>query len=320
VRTVGVARSDGAIERARVDVMHFTFQSGFLTAIPSIYQPWDLQHVHLPQFFTPRERLARDVVLRALCDQARLVVAASSWVRNDLAAHFSIPDEKLALIPAAPVLTAYPKPTAQDLDAARDTLGLPDAFLFYPSQTWPHKNHIRLLEAVALLRHEGIDVSIVCSGAKTDFFHRIEETIRRLRLAQRVRFVGFVSPLEIQCLYRLARGVVLPTRFEGWGMPLMEAFAAGAPVACSRVTSFPELAGDAALFFDPDSVAEIGEAMSRVWNDAELRRRLADRGRRRVESFTWDRVAQMYRAHYRRLGGHRLGSEDEALITSSLAS
>jgi glycosyltransferase involved in cell wall biosynthesis len=300
--------------------MHFTFQSGFLTNVPSLYQPWDLQHVHLPQFFTPRERLGRDVLYRALCSRAALVVAASGWVKRDLEGHFALPPERIAVIPAAPVLSAYPRPTEDDVDTTAAKLALPGEFLFYPSATWPHKNHLRLVEAVALLRREGLHVNVVCSGLQTAFHHVIETAMRRARVEEHFRFVGFVSPLELQSVYRLCRGVVLPTQFEGWGMPLLEAFVAETPVACAAVTSLPEQAADAALLFDPSSVDELADAIRRLWTDPELRRTLVDRGRRRVSDFSWERTARLYRAHYRRIGGRRMTDEDRALIAASLAS
>jgi glycosyltransferase involved in cell wall biosynthesis len=318
-RTVKLARSDGTIERERIDVMHFTFQTAFVTEVPNIYQPWDLQHVHLPQFFTPRDRLARDVVFRTFCEQADLVATASSWVKEDVADHLDVPREKIAVVPAAPAPAAFEQPTRDDIEATCRRLALPDVFLFYPSQTWPHKNHLRLVDAVARLREAGVDVFVVCSGFQNSFFGQIERAIRGQGLSQQIRFVGFVSDVELQSLYRLARGVILPTRFEGWGMPLLEAFAAGAPVACSAVTSLPEQAGEAAILFDADSVDDIAAAMRRLWADEALRRDLVARGRERVKEFTWERAARTYRAHYRRLGGRPLSSEDDALIARSFA-
>jgi glycosyltransferase involved in cell wall biosynthesis len=316
-RTVSVPLSDGTVERAGIDVMHFTTQGGFRTEVPSLYQPWDLQHVHLPQFFTPRERLKREVQYAALCHQAELVVTASSWVRADVEREFDLPAEKTAVIPAAPALAAYPVPSTEELASIRDRLALPDAFLLYPAATFRHKNHLRLVEAVARLRGEGLRVEVVCSGIQTDDYKRVAAAVAKQRLDDQIRFVGFVSPLELQALYRLARGVVLPTLFEGFGLPLVEAFLAGAPVACSAVTSLPEQAGDAALLFDPTSVDEIARSMQRLWEDADLRRALAERGRERVATLTWDEIARTYRAHYRSIGGRKLSDEDRSLIEAS---
>jgi glycosyltransferase involved in cell wall biosynthesis len=319
-RTVRVPRSDGTIERAGIEVMHFTFQPGFLTDVPSIYQPWDLQHLHLPGFFTPRERLGREVIFRALCDQARVVATPSMWVKRDVETHLGVPPDKVAVVPAAPVLTAYASPTGDEVKATAHRLDLRSDFLFYPAQTWPHKNHLRLVEAISLLRDGGLEIPIVCSGFLNRHYYReIAPAIERHGLADLIRFVGFVSPIELQSLYRLCRGVVLPTLFEGWGMPLIEAFVAGRPVASASVTSLPEQAGDAALLFDPTSTDEIARAMEALWTDSSLRTKLVTLGRTRAEGMTWDRVARIYRAYYRRIADRPLSAEDRELMSPGWA-
>src|ERR1700674_2609321 len=98
-RSIQLEKSDGTIERAKVDVMHFTKQGAFLTDIPSIYQPHDLQHLHLPQFFTPWLRMGRELRYRAFCHQARMVVAMSPWGKRDLVQQYGLPPEKVSVIP-----------------------------------------------------------------------------------------------------------------------------------------------------------------------------------------------------------------------------
>jgi len=317
-RPVQLEKSDGTIERAKVDVMHFTKPGAFLTDIPSIYQPHDLQHLHLPQFFTPWHRIERELKYRAFCHQARMVVAMSAWGKCDLVQHYGLVPEKVVVIPWAPVTTAYPSPTGSDLESTREKFSLPGEFIFYPAVTWQHKNHLTLLSALAILRDRYyLRVQLICSSQKGGFFPTINKHIRELGLNDQVRFLGFVSPLELQCLYQLCRSLIFPTKFEGFGMPLLEAFLAGAPAACSNVTCLPELAGDAALLFDPGSPSEIAEAIRRLWTDGVLRATLADRGRRNVSHFTWEHTARIFRAHYRRLANRQLSEQDHALLDRS---
>lgn len=319
-RSVPVPRSDGALEQAGVALVHFTTQSGFLTSVPSLYQPWDLQHRHLPQFFTPRERLAREILYRTLCKQAVLVVAASVWGKHDLMRHYGLPASKIVVVPGAPVLTAYRTPSSADLAAIRHRFALPEAFLFYPAQTWPHKNHIGLLEALAHLRDQRqLIIPLVCSGSQNDFFPRIRRRVYDLSLEQQVQFVGFVNPLEVRCLYQLCRGLIFPTQFEGLGMPLLEAMLAGVPVASSNVTCLPEQAGEAALLFDPHQPEALAEALYRLWTDESLRRMLVEHGKRNVERFSWGRTARLFRAHYRGLTSRTLTDEDRELLAASEA-
>ena len=313
-----LARSDGTIERARFDLVHFPTQSAFLTNVPSIYHPWDLQHLHLPQYFTPEQVRKRETEYRAFCAQARLVSVASRWQKLDLIKQYGLAEDKVCVVAAAPVVSAYPTPTDEDLGQARRKFSLPARFVFYPAQTWPHKNHLGLLEALALLRErEGLAVPLVSSGKKNDFYAEIERRAKELGLETQVSFLGFVSPLELQSLYRLCRAMIFPTLFEGFGMPLVEAFEAGAPVACSNVTSLPEQAGDAALVFDPRSTEETADALRRLWTDDELCRSLVARGRERVRAFTWERTARTFRAHYRRIASRPLTPDDAALLSAS---
>jgi glycosyltransferase involved in cell wall biosynthesis len=316
-RAIKLPSTDGTIERNGIDLIHFTNQNAFLTGVPSIYHPWDLQHLHLPQFFNPGERWRREVAYRTFCEQARMVAVASSWTKRDLMNHYKLGEEKVKVVPVPPVVYAYPTPSDGNLDLVRQKYSLPETFVFYPAQTWPHKNHIGLLEALAILRdRHGLRVPLVCSGTVNSFFPKIRRRTRELRLADHVRFVGFVSSLELQCLYRLCRCMVFPSKFEGWGMPLTEAFLIGVPVACSNATSLSDLAGDAALIFDPDRPEEIAEAIRRLWTEEALRNTLVEQGKKNVARFSWDRTARMFRAHYRQIAGRPLTEEDRALLAA----
>lgn len=315
--TMAPPRSDGTIESAGIDLMHFTMQSAFLTELPNIYHPWDLQHVHLPQFFSDEERQKREEFYGAFCRQAQMVAVATTWTKRDVMENLKLAEDKVQVVPIAPVLAAYPTPTSDDMAAVKQKFSLPDAFIFYPAQTWAHKNHIKLLEALALLRdRHGLIIPLVSSGHRNDFYTHIEQRASELKLIDQVRFPGFVTPLELQCLYKLCRGVVFPSKFEGWGMPLTEAFLAGAPVACSNATSLPDLVADAGLIFNPDDVEEMADAIRRLWTNEALRQTLVGRGRKRVALFSWDHTARLFRAHYRRTANRPLTGEDRAILAA----
>ncbi len=172
-----VPLSDGRIETAGIDVMHFTFPFGFATEVPSICQVFDLQHLHFPEYFDRHTFRAREATYRGLCARARVVVVMSRWVKGDLVERYGLPSEKVHVVNWAPIVDTYPVPGPVDLAAARAKYGLPDAFAFYPAVTWRHKNHLRLLEALAVLRDRGLRVDLVCSGLKNDFFRAIDARV-----------------------------------------------------------------------------------------------------------------------------------------------
>ena len=314
-RSIRVARSDGTIERAGADVMHFTTQWAFETNVPSIYHPHDLQHRHLPQYFTPRVRLARDVVFRRFCEQAKVVAIAWPWGKHDLTQQLSVDEEKVRVIPLAPVFDRALPQDEGELAAIARRLELPRDFALYPAQTWPHKNHVGLLRSLAYLRDQkGIEVPLVCAGRQNEHYREIAHEVTALRLERQVRFVGFVSAAELHGLYQRCRCVVIPTKFEAGSFPLWEAFSAGRAAACSNVTSLPEQAGDAALIFNPDDPRDTAEKIERLWIDPALREELAARGRARIEQYSWSRTARIFRAYYRKISTAPLTREDRLFL------
>jgi glycosyltransferase involved in cell wall biosynthesis len=313
-----VRPSDGTVERAGVDLMHFPIQDAFTTEIPSIYQPHDLQHLHLPELFSGWERARREVIYRTHCERAALVVAMTSWGRTDFVDSYDLPPDKVTVVPGGSVLHEYPAPTPADLDRLRSRLSLPESFLLYPAQTWPHKNHQRLLEALARIRDESdVTIPLVCPGKQTGHFRQIRDAIQRLGLAGSTSFPGFVSSRDLRALYELATALVFPSRFEGWGLPVCEAFDAGLAVASSNATGLPDVVGDAGLLFDPDDVEEMAGQLHRLWTEGPLRESLRERGEKRAAELSFDHTARLFRAHYRQVAHRSLTEEDRILLDSA---
>lgn len=308
--------SGGFFESLGCNVIHFPWQPFVLCKLPSIYNPHDLQHLHYPQFFSPSTIARREAIYRHGCHFAHTVVAASQWVRQDIVEHYQVNLDKVQVIPWAPPTQAYPEPKADALVSIREKYQLDMSFAFYPAMAWEHKNHIRLLEALALLRdRDGLIIALVCTDCQSYFWPRIQECILRLSLQDQVKFLGLVTPEELRALYRLAQFVIVPTLFEAASGPLFEAWQEGTPVACSAVTSLPEQAGDAALLFDPLSVEAVADAVAKMATNADLREDLRRRGAKRLQDFSWERTGKAYRAVYRRAAGITLSEEDRWLLS-----
>ena len=238
----------------------------------------------------------------------------SSWGRDDIVARYGLPPEKVRIVPGAATIEAHEPPRDGDIAAIRDRLGLPGAFALYPAKAWPHKNHLRLLAALKLLRDRGVEIPLVLTGAQGDRKIPVLAEADSLGVRDLVHFVGFVTPGELGAIYRMARMMVFPSLFEGWGLPILEALTAGLPLASSNVTCLPAITAGAAEVFDPYDSAAIADAMVRVWQDDRLRGRLIADGHARAACFSWDHTARMFRACYRLLGGHELSAEDRALL------
>ena len=159
-----------------------------------------------------------------------------------------------------------------------------------------------LIEAFAILRRRGFeDVKLLIIGDEISRYQNLRRLVHRFQLHQKVRFLGFVPDATLSALYRLASVFVFPSLYEGFGLPPLEAMAAGAPVITSNVSSLPEVVGDAALLIDPMDAGAIADAMARVLTDDALRASLIGRGHARVAAFSWPRSIGRVRQVYQEL-------------------
>jgi glycosyltransferase involved in cell wall biosynthesis len=306
---------DHFVEALSPDVIHFPFQRGFKTRIANIYHPHDLQHRHLPEFFSTEELDWRETWYRNLCEQATVVAVSSSWTKRDVETQYRLDPRKVWVVPLAPGISVDLALSAAEIDEGSARLALPESYVFYPAQTWLHKNHAALIGAISILRaQDGLVIPLVFSGFLDENSSSLRRAAEELGVADQIHWLGFLRPRDLNIAFAKARGVVIPSLFESASGPLWEAFRAGVPAACSNVTSLPEQAGDAALIFNPHRPEDIAVAIRRLFMDQRLRDTLVERGRKRVEAFTWDRTARTFRAHYRRIGGGQVTDEDHRLL------
>lgn len=315
--TAPLPLSDGFLESVGCDVVHFPHQRFVLCGLPSIYNPHDLQHLHFPEFFNPSELAKRDFVYRSGCQLARTVAVSSRWVKEDIFQHYQVDPGKIQIVPWAPPTEVYKDPSSRDLEGAQMKYALAKPFALYPAMTWPHKNHLRLLEALAILRdRHGLTLHLVCTGSLLEPHSlNIKKRVSELALTSQVSFLGFVSDTDLRAIYRLSQFLVMPSLFESDSSPIYEAWLEGTPIACSNVTSLPVQVMDAALLFDPYDAAAIADAMRRIATDDNLRDDLSARGYLRVKDYDWNRTAKAYRAVYRRAAGRLLSEEDRSLLS-----
>jgi len=314
----GVPISAGFYESLGCDLIHFPYQQYVFTRLPSVYNPHDLQHLHLPEFFDPPAVAWREATFRAGCRDANTVVVSSEWGRQDIARHYGTSPTKIQVIPWATGTGFDRAPDAAELDEVARRYQLPVPYMFYPAVAWPHKNHRRLVEAIARLRdRDGLCVNLVCTGGDGDSVEEVRSVIAGHRLGEQVRVLGTVAAADMRALFRMARFVVIPTLFEATSGPVREAWFEGVAVACSAVTALPEQVGDAAWLFDPNSVEAIAGAIRKMTTDDALREDLVRRGKERVRRFTWDRTARAYRAVYRHVAGKPLDESERHLLGSN---
>ncbi len=309
-RPSGARPVDADLE-ARCDVLHFPTQGYEQTVRPSLYQPWDLQHRSFPEFFAPDVITRRERRYSEACRACTYVVVASHFTKGQLVDAYDVAPEKIAVIvPGAPATLVEPDVAAPEIESP---------YALYPAQPWPHKNHLRLVEAIAMLERDGVSVPVICPGQPNAHAAAVRGLARDLGVDAHFTFPGYVSPSELAALLRGARLLIFPSLFEGFGFPVLEAFAAGTPVACSNTTSLPELAAGAALMFDPTDVGAIAASIDALWRQEQQRAELIRLGRDRARGYSWDSLALSCRALYRSCARSALTAEDaERLVAAGV--
>jgi len=311
-----VPLSDGFYESLGCDVLHITTQNFVVASMPTVYNPHDLQHLHYPQFWPPEVIAWRETIYPTGCRLAKTVVVGSQWIKDDVVRQYRVDPDKVQVIPEGPPVDFYAEPQADFLASVARKHELEQPFLLYPAVTWPHKNHVRLIEALAHLRDRyGMSVRLVCTGARWDaFWPSVQARLDELELKDQVRFLGFLPEDELRAIMRLSRALVMPSLYEACSLPVFEAWLEGVPVACSNAVALPDQVMDAGVMFDPNSVESIAEAVRSLLLDDALCEKLKALGERRATDFSWQRTAEGYRAAYRRAAGRPLGARDLDLL------
>jgi glycosyltransferase involved in cell wall biosynthesis len=311
-RKITVPVSDGSLESEGFDVVHFPTQMAFLTSIPSIYQPWDLQHLHYPQFFSEEEYAGREMRYQAFCRQAAYVCVQTEWTRRDVIERYGLAAGKVVVVRWGSVFSSYREPSDATRRAASERLGLSGQFFFYPAVTWPHKNHAVIFRALRVLRERARVVDVYFTGATTEFRAQLDELAGSLGVLEQVHSLGFVTSDELQTLFQESTAMLFPSKFEGLGLPVLEAFHAGVPVVCANATVLPEVAQDAALYFDPDSPEELAGQMIRMLDEPDLRRVLIEKGRQVLSQFSMQETVAGLQQLYALAAEKRGGDADGA--------
>jgi glycosyltransferase involved in cell wall biosynthesis len=243
-------------------------------AVTTVHDVLDKLH---PEVFSRGERAYRRIVYGWTARLSRLIIVPSEHSKEVLVERAGFDAARIRVI-ALGVSPERFRPGTEEREP----------FLLYPADNWPHKNHARLLEAFARVRHVRPELRLVLAGAR----------LEGMAVAPGVEVRGYVSPDELAALYRTAAALVFPSLHETFGLPPLEAMASGCPVAVSRAGSLPEICGEAACYFDPRSTEEIAEAILSVVDDPAS---LVAKGLEQAKRYTWDECARRHEDVYREL-------------------
>jgi glycosyltransferase involved in cell wall biosynthesis len=267
---------------------------GMWYGVPSVSTIHDLSQLHVEGKYDPLRMFYIERILPLMMQRLTRVVSVSKSTRRDLVEHARILPERIRVAHNGADLRAF---AGTEHARAKETIaaemGIDAPFILYTARLeHPGKNPVRLLEALALLKQRGrLSRKLVLAGSPWNGAEVIDASIAQLGLTDDVILTGFVENRLLPELYAAAEVFVFPSLFEGFGIPLLEAMAAGTPVCAANVSSIPEVVGDAALLFDPRNADDIARQLERLLHDTSLRQQLVARGRQQAQLFSWDDAA-----------------------------
>src|SRR4051812_14017709 len=288
-----------AAARAGVEVVHSLASTaplwGRFRRVTTVH---DLNYKLIPEAHFGVRALGMRALVPAAARRSHRIITATRSAAGEIVEHLRVPEAKIDVVPHGLGLTRAVAPTPEAELRAR--LGLDSRpVVLAVSARRPHKNLARLLGAVARIP-AARRPTLVMPGYPTTHEDELRERARSLGIDDDVRFLGWVSEADLEGLYGLAAASVFPSLREGFGLPLLEAMARSVPVATSDRGSLAEVAGDAAVLFDPEREEDIAAAVERLLQDGELAERLRAAGPARAATFTWERAAELTVASYRR--------------------
>ena len=315
-RAISSKRSRGSgalLHDMNVDLLFcpFTAPTYFEPGIPTVCTVYDLQYNAYPEFFEAADVAHREYTFKEACRLATSLAAISDHSRQSAIENGNLDPSRIRTI-----FLRMGGRIARGLDDELGALArlqlVKQKYLIYPANFWKHKNHEMLLTAFGIACAGGLpaDIKLVCTGAPGARQQALICAARAMNLGERVLFPGFLPNAELAVLMSNCIGVVFPSLYEGFGLPVIEAMSSGVPVACSNTTSLPEVAAGAAVLFDPRVPTQIAQALMSLTGDQSLRARLVQRGLQRAEEF----------ADGKRMAREYLQLFEDALVSESLES
>ena len=272
---------------------------GYLLQMPYIVTIHDLMHKYYPNFpeYSFKIKVTRDLLYKKAAKYSLFTIVDSGQGKEDLIRFYKIPKNKIKIIPCLlpPWIYKYKDITQTVTEELLLKYNLPDNFIFYPAQFWYHKNHIRLIQALSLIRQKyKIKVPLVLVGSPKENYQKTINLIKILNMNDQVIHLGYVSDKEIVALYKKATALVFPSLLGPTNIPPIEAMVLGTPVVCSNLFEMPNQIGNAGFLFDPFNIKDMAEKIYKIWIDEKLREELIQKGYDRTKNLTLENYAKKW--------------------------
>ena len=253
---------------------------------------YDLAFLQFPQCFETKNRILLTKLTAYSAKYADKIITCSHSTKSDIIKFYKISPDKISVIYWGVDEEFTPIKDYHSIEKVKTKYNIKN-YILYTGVLQPRKNLIRLIEAFNVLKNEkNLDLMLVISGKKGWFYDKIFQRVEKLKLNKDVIFTDYVSKEELQLLINGAEVFILPSLYEGFGLPLLEAMACGTPVITSNVSSMPEVVGDAGILINPYSIEEISKAINNILTDRQLRETMVNKGLERAKLFPWGNAAR----------------------------
>jgi glycosyltransferase involved in cell wall biosynthesis len=263
--------------------------------IPTVVSVMDVSYLYFQDMFKKADHIQLKRWTSYSVKKAARVLTISKSSKNDIIKEYNMPEEKVVVVYPGVKPTACLESSVYGMNTIKAKYGISDNFILFVGTLQPRKNIVRLIEAFAKASgNEKIshDLQLVIVGKKGWMYEEILKKPKELKIEEKVKFLDFVSDDELIVLYQHAICFILPSLYEGFGLPVLEAMKHGCPVITSNISSLPEAAGDAAVYIDPEDVEDIAEKIFKVVTHPELRQELKEKGKAQLVKFSWEKTAR----------------------------
>lgn len=263
--------------------------------VPTVVSVMDLSYIHFPELFKKQDLYQLMKWTEYSVKNAKAIITISKSSKNDIIKQYSVPDKCVHVVYPGIKKIIDLQPHVYPMNEIQNRYNLSKNYILFVGTLQPRKNIVRLIEAFFKTLNnaeKGGELQLVIVGKKGWLYEEILAAPKSFGIEENVKFLDFVPDEDLQLLYKNATCYVLPSLYEGFGLPVLEAMKHGCPVITSNVSSLPEAAGKAALYVDPLDVDDIAKKMSTLINNDKMRKELIEKGKEQIKKFSWEKAAK----------------------------
>lgn len=289
----------GKFFKTELDLTHSPIPLLLPTRGKKIVTVHDLFFMDFPAFVQGEARKNFNRRIENSLQRSDGILVISQFIKDQIMKRFFLKEEKIKVVYHGVDPGFANKPSVAQTENAKNKYGLPSKFILFVGAIEPRKNLVKLIEALRFIQKKSQAIPLVIVGKEGMDYHNLVKKIEDSKLQSKVLFLNYLPDGDLKILYRLASCLVFPSLCEGFGLPLIEAMASECPLVISRASAFPEIALDAALYFQPEDAEEMASQIITVLDDEDIRKKLIQRGIQRVQDFSWTKTAENTLSFYR---------------------